>query len=55
MSNGVYDEIRTRMFLGHDQAALPIHTRTPCPLWDSNPHFADFKSTASASWAKGAK
>lgn len=26
-----------------------------CPQWDSNPHFTDFKSAASANWAIGAK
>lgn len=25
-----------------------------CPQWDSNPHWIDFKSTASADWAMGA-
>jgi L-amino acid N-acyltransferase YncA len=25
-----------------------------CPQWDSNPHWADFKSAASADWAMGA-
>jgi hypothetical protein len=26
----------------------------PCPRWGSNPHWADFKSAASAGWATGA-
>ena len=26
-----------------------------CPQWDSNPHWTDFKSAASANWAIGAK
>jgi hypothetical protein len=32
---------------------LPV--RTPCPHWDSNPDWTDFKSAASADWAMGAQ
>ncbi len=38
------------------QSALPasLAALSLCPQWDSNPHWADFKSAASANWAMGA-
>lgn len=34
--------------------ALDRMCRTTCSPWDSNPHYADFKSAASANWARRA-
>jgi hypothetical protein len=40
-----------------EQPEKKLRIRRPptlCPQWDSNPHWADFKSAASADWAMGA-
>lgn len=34
--------------------ALDRMCRTTCSPWDSNPHYTDFKSAASANWARRA-
>lgn len=38
----------------HSRRCHDALTGGECPRWDSNPHWVDFKSTASADWATGA-